>query len=108
MGSCAASEVAPKAANVVLNNAFSKSEGVVVDTHVKRVATRLGLTAAKTPEAIERDLMEVLPEAMARYLTAAHPPRQGPVQRTATGLRGVRNLRGQVSQRIHVFVTGPV
>jgi len=54
--------VARKTANVVLNNAFSKSEGVVVDTHVKRVATRLGLTAAKTPEAIERDLMEVLPQ----------------------------------------------
>ena len=53
--------VARKTANVVLNNAFSKSEGIVVDTHVKRVSTRLGLTAAKTPEAIERDLMEVLP-----------------------------------------------
>ena len=53
--------VARKTANVVLSNAFSKAEGVVVDTHVKRVATRLGLTAAKTPEAIERDLMEVLP-----------------------------------------------
>ncbi len=53
--------VARKTANVVLSNAFSKTEGVVVDTHVKRVATRLGLTAAKTPEAIERDLMQVLP-----------------------------------------------
>jgi len=53
--------VARKTANVVLNNAFAKSEGVVVDTHVKRVSTRLGLTAANTPEAIERDLMEVLP-----------------------------------------------
>lgn len=53
--------VARKTANVVLSNAFSKSEGVVVDTHVKRVATRLGLTAATTPEAIERDLMKVLP-----------------------------------------------
>lgn len=53
--------VARKTANVVLSNAFSKTEGVVVDTHVKRVATRLGLTGAKSPEAIERDLMEVLP-----------------------------------------------
>lgn len=53
--------VARKTANVVLSNAFSKTEGVVVDTHVKRVSTRLGLTAARTPEAIERDLMEVLP-----------------------------------------------
>ncbi len=53
--------VARKTANVVLSNAFSTTEGVVVDTHVKRVATRLGLTAAKGPAAIERDLMEVLP-----------------------------------------------
>ena len=53
--------VARKTANVVLSNAFEKTEGVVVDTHVKRVATRLGLTNATTPEAIERDLMEVLP-----------------------------------------------
>lgn len=53
--------VARKTANVVLSNAFDKAEGVVVDTHVKRVATRLGLTNATTPEAIERDLMEVLP-----------------------------------------------
>ncbi len=53
--------VARKTANVVLANAFGKTEGVVVDTHVKRVATRLGLTTATTPEAIERDLMEVLP-----------------------------------------------
>jgi endonuclease-3 len=53
--------VARKTANVVLSNAFSKTEGVVVDTHVKRVSTRLGLTAANSPEAIERDLMELLP-----------------------------------------------
>lgn len=53
--------VARKTANVVLSNAFGKYEGVVVDTHVKRVARRLGLTDETSPEKIERDLMEVLP-----------------------------------------------
>ncbi|MDT8437199.1 MAG: endonuclease III, partial [Gemmatimonadota bacterium] len=53
--------VARKTANVVLSNAFGISEGVVVDTHVKRVAGRLGLTAETDPVKVERDLMEVLP-----------------------------------------------
>lgn len=57
--------VARKTANVVLGTAFGKNEGVVVDTHIGRLATRLGLTwsskDAKDAVAIERDLMEVLP-----------------------------------------------
>ena len=53
--------VARKTANVVLSNAFDKAEGVVVDTHVKRVAARLGLTDETNPVKVERDLMEVLP-----------------------------------------------
>lgn len=53
--------VARKTANVVLSNAFGKAEGVVVDTHVKRVAGRLGLTEKTDPEKVERDLMEILP-----------------------------------------------
>ncbi|MFQ5888598.1 MAG: endonuclease III [Gemmatimonadota bacterium] len=55
------SGVARKTANVVLSNAFGKLEGVVVDTHVRRVAGRLGLTDEKDPEKIERDLMEAIP-----------------------------------------------
>ncbi|MFQ5690925.1 MAG: endonuclease III [Gemmatimonadota bacterium] len=55
--------VARKTANVVLSNAFGKNEGVVVDTHVKRVAGRLGLTRHTDPVKIERDLMELLPRA---------------------------------------------
>lgn len=55
--------VARKTANVVLTNAYGKLEGVVVDTHVKRVAHRLGLTDETVPEKVERDLMEVLPGA---------------------------------------------
>ncbi len=53
--------VARKTANVVLSNWFGKDEGVVVDTHVKRVARRLGLTEETNPEKIERDLMALLP-----------------------------------------------
>jgi len=53
--------VARKTANVVLSNAFGKSEGVVVDTHVFRLAGRLGLTGAKEPEKVEKDLMRLFP-----------------------------------------------
>jgi len=57
--------VARKTANVVLGTAFGKNEGVVVDTHVGRLASRLGLTwtskDAKDAVKIERDLMEIIP-----------------------------------------------
>lgn len=49
--------VGRKTANVVLSEAFGKSEGVVVDTHVHRVSQRLGLTEADQPEKIEQHLM---------------------------------------------------
>ena len=54
--------VARKTANVVLGVAFGKGEGIVVDTHVKRLSNRLGLTSESTPEKIERDLMELVPQ----------------------------------------------
>jgi endonuclease-3 len=47
---------------VVLGNAFGVDEGIVVDTHVRRVSTRLGLTEERAPEKIEQDLMRVVPE----------------------------------------------
>jgi len=53
--------VARKTANVVLGNAFGIASGVVVDTHVKRLSYRLGLTKQKTPEKIEKDLQELVP-----------------------------------------------
>lgn len=53
--------VGRKTANVVLGNAFHINEGVVVDTHVARVAARLGLTRQTAPEKIERDLMKLVP-----------------------------------------------
>lgn len=53
--------VARKTANVVLGNAFGVSSGIVVDTHVTRLARRLGLTEQKQAEKIERDLVEIVP-----------------------------------------------
>lgn len=52
--------VGRKTANVVLGMAF-ETPGMVVDTHVKRIAGRLGMTAKKDPDRIERDLMEIIP-----------------------------------------------
>lgn len=54
--------VARKTANVVLSSVFKKSEGIVVDTHVKRVSKRLGLTNNTDPVKIEQDLMKIVPE----------------------------------------------
>jgi endonuclease-3 len=54
--------VGRKTANVVLGNAFGVDEGVVVDTHVRRVSGRLGLTEEEDPEKVERDLLRIVPE----------------------------------------------
>jgi endonuclease III len=54
--------VARKTANVVLGNAFGINSGVVVDTHVTRLSHRLGLSAEKTAEKIEQDLIEIVPK----------------------------------------------
>jgi len=53
--------VGRKTANVVLGNAFGLNEGVVVDTHVARLAGRLGLTKETAPEKIEAALMPLVP-----------------------------------------------
>ncbi|MFS8868241.1 endonuclease III [Synechococcus sp. H65.1] len=54
--------VARKTANVVLAHAFGINAGVTVDTHVKRLSRRLGLTKHEDPLRIERDLMQLLPQ----------------------------------------------
>jgi len=54
--------VARKTANIVLSGAFGKIEGIAIDTHVKRVAGRLGLTANTNPEKTENDLMKMIPK----------------------------------------------
>ncbi|MFB3066765.1 MAG: endonuclease III, partial [Planctomycetota bacterium] len=53
--------VARKTANVVLGVAYGRAEGVVVDTHVKRLSGRLGLTKQTDPKKIEQDLMKLVP-----------------------------------------------
>ncbi len=55
--------VGRKTANVVLGNAFGKQVGIVVDTHVGRLARRLGLSRHVDPEKVEKDLMRLIPQA---------------------------------------------
>jgi len=67
--------VARKTANVVLGNAFKKNEGVVVDTHVGRLAQRFDLTTETTPVKIEKDLMALFPQknwTMLSHLLVSH------------------------------------
>jgi len=54
--------VGRKTANVILSEGFGITSGIAVDTHVRRVSFRLGLTKNTDPEKIERDLMELYPE----------------------------------------------
>jgi len=53
--------VARKTANIVLSAGYGKAEGIAVDTHVRRLAGRLGLSRESDPEKIERDLMRIVP-----------------------------------------------
>ncbi len=62
--------VARKTGNVVLGSAYGIASGVVVDTHVRRVAGRLGLTGETDPVKIEVDLMEVVPRD--RWIDVGH------------------------------------
>jgi len=61
---------ARKTANVVLGVAYGKAEGIVVDTHVFRLSRRLGLSRSDTPQAIEQDLMKVIPHD--RWIQFSH------------------------------------
>jgi endonuclease-3 len=61
--------VGRKTANVVLQHGHDVVEGIVVDTHVKRLSRRLGLTTEERPERIEDDLMDVVPEGDWQQLT---------------------------------------
>jgi endonuclease-3 len=53
--------IARKTANVILNNAFCKTSGIVVDTHVIRISKLLNITKHKNPIKIEQDLMKIVP-----------------------------------------------
>lgn len=54
--------VARKTANIVLSHGYGKIEGIAVDTHVRRVSFRLGLTKNEDPVKIEQDLMSITPK----------------------------------------------
>ena len=54
--------VARKTANIVQQNAYGIIEGIAVDTHVRRLSQRLGLSESDNPEKIERDLMQLVPK----------------------------------------------
>jgi endonuclease-3 len=53
-----------KSANVVLNCGFNLASGVIVDTHVERLAQRIGLSAQTTPDSIERELKQLVPQSL--------------------------------------------
>jgi endonuclease-3 len=61
---------ARKTANVVLGVCFGKAEGVVVDTHVFRIARRLSLAKGDTPQKVEQELMKILPQS--RWIDFSH------------------------------------
>lgn len=56
--------VGRKTANIVLNKAFGIVDGIAVDTHVYRISSRLRLTSAATPAAVEKDLLETIPREL--------------------------------------------
>lgn len=51
-----------KSANIILTEGFNKTLGIAVDTHVKRISTRLGFSKEKEPVKIEQDLLKLIPE----------------------------------------------
>ncbi len=51
-----------KSANVIMLDAFDKPQGIAVDTHVKRISNKIGLSSKKEPEKIEQDLLKVIPK----------------------------------------------
>lgn len=53
--------VARKTANIVLSSGYGKAEGIAVDTHVKRLAGRLGFSSETNPDKIEQDLLRIVP-----------------------------------------------
>ena len=61
--------VARKTANIVLSNAYGKITGIAVDTHVRRISKRLGLSQNTNPDKIEQDLMQIVPKDYWKRIT---------------------------------------
>ena len=82
--------VARKTANIVLANAYGIVVGIPVDTHVKRLANRIGFSAQHDPDKIEQDLMRLVPaRPLVRVQLRADRPRTGVVHRQEAPLRRV-------------------
>jgi endonuclease-3 len=87
--------VGRKTANVILGNAFSMNEGVVVDTHVGRLSTRLGLTAETDPVKVEQALIPLFPRdrwTMLSHLLIWHGRRVCDARRPRCGECTLRDL----------------
>jgi endonuclease-3 len=61
--------VARKTANIVLSNAYGVIVGIAVDTHVRRLSKKLGLTENTNPDKIEKDLMQIVPKSHWKNIT---------------------------------------
>ena len=85
--------VARKTANVTLGECFRKAEGIAVDTHVKRLVGRIGLSKEKTPEAIEKDLMKIIPQN--KWIDISHM--------LITHGRNICNARKPECQKCQIF-----
>ena len=84
--------VARKTANIVLGNSYGVVEGIAVDTHVRRLAERLGFSAEKDPDGRARPDAP-RPEAMVRLHVRDHRPRPGDLRRSHTAMRRVPGER---------------
>lgn len=87
--------VGRKTANVILGNAFDINEGIVVDTHVQRLARRLGLTREPDPVGIERELMPLFPQerwAVLSHLLIWHGRRACLARKPACGMCVLRDV----------------
>ena len=92
--------VGRKTANVVLGNAFGRTEGIAVDTHVQRLSRRLFLTEEEDPEKIERDLMAILPARGVDALRPAAPgSRPEDLQGAPARMRRLRRWRTSARRR---------
>jgi len=79
--------VARKTANIVLANAYGIPAGIAVDTHVKRLSFRLGLTRETDPDKIEKDLTEQIPKILDIREQDDGPPRPLHLHGKKSGLR---------------------
>jgi len=87
--------VARKTANIVLNDGFGVVAGIAVDTHVKRLAGRLGLSEETNPDRIERDLLALVPKkdwGLVNYLLISHGRTVCPARKPLCGRCSLADL----------------